>query len=318
MRGNVVGDEVAAEFGEGAVLDSGAGLFHGSDKHAGVVNAEHAKAENFTDVEEVPQVGASEMAASEAIAVFFDGAEVGFVRTGFDADAALASEGGAVAGDAGGKDAIEHVDAASDEFDHLSGRTEAHRVAGLVGGEMRLGDFDGTKHFRFGFADADAADGVAVEFEGDESLGAFFAEVRVDAALDDAENHLAGSAGLFAAFGGPAHGAFDGSAKFARGAGVWWAIVEAHRDVGAEFSLDMHGFFGAQEKQRAIEVGTEFDAVRFDFANGGEAEDLEAAAVGQDWEWPIDEIVQAAGGADYVQSGTDMEMVGVTKDDLSA
>ena len=43
LGGDVVGDEVAAEFGESAVLDSSAGLFHGADEHAGVVDAEHAQ-----------------------------------------------------------------------------------------------------------------------------------------------------------------------------------------------------------------------------------------------------------------------------------
>ena len=114
---------------------------------------------------------------------------------------------------------------------------------------MGFGDFDAAKHFGFRFANTDTADGVAVEFECDERFGAFFAEVRVDAALDDAEDHLAGSAGLFAAFSGPAHGAFDCGAKFSRSGGVRRAIVEDHGDVRAEFALDLHGFFGSEEEK---------------------------------------------------------------------
>ena len=318
MRGNVVADEVAAEFGEGATFNCGTGLFHRAHEHAGVVDAEHAEAEDFADVKEMAQVGAGEVAAGEAVAVVFDGTEVGFVCATFDADAAFAGEGGAVAGDPGRENAIEHVDAASDEFDHLGGCAEAHCVAGLVCGKMGFGDIDGAKHFGFRFADADAADGVAVEFEGDESFGAFFAEVRIDTTLDDAEDHLAGSARLFAAFGGPAHGAFDGGAKFSRCAGVRRAVVEHHRDVRAEFALDLHRLFRAEKKERAIEMGTEFDAVGFDFANGSEAENLKAAAVGEDGQRPVDEIVQAAGGADDAHPGTDMKMIGVAEDDLSA
>ena len=64
-------------------------------------------------------------------------------------------------------------------------------------------------------------------------------------------------------------------------------------------------------------MGTEFDAVCFYFANSREAEDLEAAAIGENWKGPIDEVVKAAGGADDVHPGTDMEMIGVTEDDLS-
>ena len=48
------------------------------------------------------------------------------------------------------------------------------------------------------------------------------------------KDELAGGARLGAAFAGPAQGAFDGGAQFARRAGVRRAIVEDHRDVGAE------------------------------------------------------------------------------------
>jgi hypothetical protein len=65
-------------------------------------------------------------------------------------------------------------------------------------------------------------------------------------------------------------------------------------------------------------MGAELNAVGFDFANGREAEDLEAATVGEYRELPIDEIVEATCGADDVHSRTDMEMIGVPEDDLSA
>ena len=41
-------------------------------------------------------------------------------------------------------------------------------------------------------------------------------------------------------------------------------------------------FLRAEKEQRAVEVRAKFDAVLLDFADFGEAEDLEAAAVGQD------------------------------------
>jgi len=76
LRGDVVGDEIPAEFGEGAVFNGGAGLFHRAHEHAGVVHAEQTETENFADVEEMANIGASEVAAGEAVAVFFDRAEV--------------------------------------------------------------------------------------------------------------------------------------------------------------------------------------------------------------------------------------------------
>ena len=101
-------------------------------------------------------------------------------------------------------------------------------------------------------------------------------------------------------------------------AGVGRAIVEDHRDIRAERALDGHRFFGAEEQQRAVQVRTEFDAMGLDFANGGQAEDLEPAAVGQDGRRPIDKAVEAAGGADDVQARADVEVVGVAENDLAA
>src|SRR6266699_2957034 len=45
---------------------------------------------------------------------------------------------------------------------------------------------------------------------------------------------------------------------------------------------------------------------------------LEAAAVSQDWPRPIDKAVQPARGADDVQAGADVQMIGIAEDDLSA
>jgi hypothetical protein len=98
---------------------------------------------------------------------------------------------------------------------------------------------------------------------------------------------------------------------------MWRAIVEDHGDVGAEFALDLHGFFGPKKQERAIEMRAEFDAVRFYFSNGREAEDLEAPAVGEDREGPIDEVVKATGSADDVHPGANVEVIGVSEDDLS-
>ena len=63
---------------------------------------------------------------------------------------------------------------------------------------------------------------------------------------------------------------------------------------------------------------TKFDAVFFYFANFGEAENLEAAAVGENRLVPIHELVQAAGGADDVEAGPQVKVVGVAQEDLRA
>ena len=174
------------------------------------------------------------------------------------------------------------------------------------------------QHFRFRFADAHAADGVTVKFHFDQRLRALLAQRGVAAALHDAENFLAVGARLFAAFARPADGAFDGEALFLGGRVVRRTFVENHRDVRAEHALDFHGFLRADKQKRTVKVRTEFDAVFFHFANFCEAENLKAAAVGENRLFPIHEFVQAAGGADDFESGTQIQMVSVAENDLRA
>ena len=96
----------------------------------------------------------------------------------------------AVARGAGGQHAIHHVDAQARVLLDLVGIADAHDVTRLVFGQQRQNFRD---HFEGEFArlaDAEAADGVAVEVHFNEALGALAAEIAVHAALDDAEEGL--------------------------------------------------------------------------------------------------------------------------------
>src|SRR5262249_22193159 len=155
----------------------------------------------------------------------FKRAEVHFVLGVLQNVSALSSEYGSIAGYAGGEYAIEHIHAARNEFDELCRRAQSHGVTRFVGGKEWLGELDGFELSRFGFTDAHAADGVAVEFQRNESFGAFFAQGGIRAALNDAEDQLAGRARLLAAFSGPANGAFDRQLLFASGSIVRRAFI---------------------------------------------------------------------------------------------
>ena len=72
------------------------------------------------------------------------------------------------------------------------------------------------------------------------------------------------------------------------------AIVKYHRDVGAQNSLNCHGFLRSQEKEGAVQVRAKLNSMLLDFADRRQAEHLEAAAVGQDGRGPINEPMQAA------------------------
>src|SRR5581483_10452261 len=86
----------------------------------------------------------------------------------------------------------------------------------------------------------------------------------------------------------------------------------------AEGALDFHRFFRAEKTKRAVNMRTKFDAVRFDFPDFGETENLKAAAVGENWQIPIHEFVQPAGGTNNFQTGSQVEMIRVAENDLRA
>jgi len=236
-----------------------------------------------------------------------------------------------VAGGASGDYAVHHVDAHAGVFYDFVGEAYAHYVSGLVFGEQRQ-DFG--YHFAgefAGFAYGQAAYGVAVKIQFDEALGGFTAEVGIHAALDYSEEALGLTvqlivpgdfvlvgAEMLKAASGPGHGvakAFGGSGF---GGGVFGAFVEGHADVRAEGDLDVHGVFWGEHVAAAVEMGAELDAFVGDFAEFGEGEDLESAAVGEQAARPGDELVQAAEAGYEFMAGAEVEVLGVAENDLRA
>ena len=169
-----------------------------------------------------------------------------------------------VAGDAGGHDAVEHVDAAGDHFEDLGRGAEAHGVAGLVGRQEGHRVLDGAEHLLLGLADRDAADGVAVEVEVDQFAGRLLAEVGPDRALDDAEMVL--PARRPSGVGCRSTQSLQRRAqRVVRAerfggvvalAGVGRALVEEHRDVRAERGLDFHAELGGEQHRRCRRGGS--------------------------------------------------------------
>src|SRR4029077_9451769 len=101
---------------------------------------------------------------------------------------------------------------------------------------------------------------------------------------------------------------------FLRGAGMRRTIVEHHGDVGTERALYFHRFLRSEKQQRTVEVRTELHAMRLDLADLRQAEDLEPAAVGEDGQGPVHEAMQSTGGADDVEAGAEIEMIGIAQE----
>ena len=121
---------------------------------------------------------------------------------------------------------------------------------------------------------------------------------------------------VFAAFG-PASGEGGGVFCVFAFAGIGWAFIEEHGDVGAKSGLDFHALFGAEHHAGAIEVALELHAFFGDFSDFGKGPNLEAAGVGEHGAVPGGEGVKAAELFDDFGAGAEPEVVGVAEDDLS-
>ena len=82
--------------------------------------------------------------------------------------------------------------------------------------------------------------------------------------------------------------------------------------------MHIDGMLGSEKVRTPVEVRAEAHAVIAHLAQFVEREDLKAAGVGEQGVRPTDEFVQAAHAADGLVSRTQVEVIGVTEDDLGA
>ena len=104
----------------------------------------------------------------------------------------------------------------------------------------------------------------------------------------------------------------------ARGSPGIHELVERHRHVRPEERLDLHRPLGGEPMRRAVEVRGEGHPVVVDPPQVGQAEDLEAARIGQDRSVPAHEPMQAAEAARSARRRPQAEVVRVAEDHLRA
>ena len=270
--------------------------------------------------EEVAQVGAGEGSTSIAGTFVVGGPRVAGVARRLDLQPAGAGEEQPVAGDAGGKDAVEQVDARHRAAQQILRRADAHEVARLVRGQERRRVLDAFPHPGRLLADGEAAQRAAGKIQLGDLRRVARAQVLVQPALDDAEEVARPCetlpfvlAALLPA-GGPGHRLFVVGAVGSRGR----ALVEGHQDVAAELGLDLHRPLRRQLLLAAVDVAAEDGALFGDLPLVGERVHLEAARVGQDVLVPRHELAEAAHLDHHLGAGAQEQVVGVAEDDLRA
>ena len=215
------------------------------------------------------QIGAAEAGASRATAFRVEGRRVIGMASVAQIERTLAGEGLRGAAGAGRQHAIEHVDAAPDRADQIARLADPHQITWTVLRQDRRGRIDHREGGVLAFADRQPADRVAVEADLDEPRRRALPQTGVNAALDDTEDPepRPRREGMARALG-PAHRQFHrGFDRLALG-GVGGALVERHRDVGAEQALDLDRALRGQQMPAAVEMRAKLDPLLADFSQG--------------------------------------------------
>ena len=120
-----------------------------------------------------------------------------------------------------------------------------------------------------------------------------------------------------AAAAGPADRPLDGVAHDRRLVGQAHHVVEHHRHVAAQGFLDGHGPLGRNGHQPAVDVGAENGLLLGHLDETGQAEELEAAAIGEDWPVPAHEPMQPPQGRHGLLARPQGQVIGVRQDHLA-
>ena len=98
--------------------------------------------------------------------------------------------------------------------------------------------------------------------------------------------------------------------------GIRGAFVKGHGDVGSDAALHVHYRLGRKEVGAAVDVGLEFYPFFADFAPIFKAVHLKTAAVGEHRSVPGRERMKPAGCLEDVDSGAQVQVVGVAQNDV--
>ncbi|CDN43726.1 Uncharacterized protein BN871_DJ_00080 [Paenibacillus sp. P22] len=313
----VLGEEFVPEIKQPVLHDRLAHAAHHLQQEMQVMVGRQPDAERLVGLDEMPQISAGIIAAGVAAAFRIKRSEVLRVLGIADVHPSSARHRRAVAGNAGRKHAVEHVDSANRSFEKRVGRSDAHQITRLACRQERNRLLQHLIHEMLRFPDAQTTNSIPREIHGSQIRRALLAQVGMHASLDDREQPLVLRTGMgFEAAlrpaGRPLERVFD---VFVFGR-IRRALVERHHDIGAERVLDLHRLLRRQEQAVAVEMGAEFDAFLGDLAHVAQREHLEAAAVRQNRAVPIHELVQAAGIADQVVARTEPQVIGVAENDM--
>ena len=216
-----------------------------------------------------------------------------------------------------GQHAIHHVHAPLHRAHDIVGLAHPHQIARLVGRQASGGIVENAEHRLLPLAHGQPADGIAVETDGLQRLGAFLAQFAGDTALHDTEQRMPGpvAKGIARPLRPPHRHAHRGRHRLLISR-QRRAFVETHDDIGSQQPLDFHAGFRRQHVFRAVDMAGEGHALFGQLAQTGQRHHLKAARIGQDRAVPVHETVQPAQTRDAFRAGPQHQVIGVAQQDV--
>src|SRR5258708_1857624 len=176
-----------------------------------------------------------------------------------------------------------------------------------------------------GFANGEAADGVAWKIQVEKLTRTFATQISKRRALHNTELPLAEISVAPRAFLKmdaralrPLRRALERDFRFVAGRGCFDALIEDHGNVRTKAELDLRGFFRCEEMLRAVKMGTEAHALIGHFSQFGKAENLIAAGVREDGARPGHELMKPPELPHQFLAGTQAALIGLAGDALPA
>src|SRR5579872_3017127 len=101
---------------------------------------------------------------------------------------------------------------------------------------------------------------------------------------------------------GPASGSFHRLFDVILGRGVRNTFIKSHDDIRPDFVLESRRRFGRHFPGTAVQMGVKFNTFFGYFSKVRQAEDLEPAAIGQDWFIPMHKGMESPSLLDQIRS----------------
>ena len=285
---------------------------------AQVVDREKAVCQQLLGSEEVRQVGAAKAPAGAAVTLGIDGLLLIKVARVAQIEAPPSDPGLPIAGNPGGQNGVEEVNAAKDGLKQVNWRSETHQVANAKIPLQRANSrVNRGVALLWGFVPRQPAKVDPIKRQRADVGGRFGAQFGVDSTLRNAEERLVRAVMRSQRTNRPTMRAIHRSSNLTIGAPLWhhW-LIKCNGDIGGKRLLHLNRSLRRKEVHRTVKMTAKTRTLFVDAHQWPKGDHLKSTRVGQDRSIPLHELVKATETLHPFMAWAQIEVIGVGEDDL--